>query len=105
MPGGLQPDADIAQVTGSPQARACCGPRPIVTEPGAHQRQRVGGGQDGRVTGAGVVGVRVGDDGTVYRPQRVDEEATGLAEQAFGQDLSQVSGCGGIEARRQTPIA
>ena len=61
--------------------------RHSLAQPRAHHRQRVGGGQHGTMARARVVGVAMRDHCPVYRPQRVDEEAARLAEQAGGQDF------------------
>jgi hypothetical protein len=52
----------------------------------AHDREGFGRRQNGAMPGPGVVGMAMGDDGTVDRAHWIDEEAARLAEQALGQN-------------------
>jgi hypothetical protein len=53
----------------------------------------------------GVIGVPMGDNRTLDRSRRIDEEAARLAEQALGQDFQPSSGVGHRDkVSQQAPI-
>ena len=61
--------------------------RAVLAQPGAHQRQRIGGRQHRAMAGPRVIRMGVRHHRAVHRAQRIDEEAAGLAKQALRQDF------------------
>ena len=91
MPGRLQPDTHVADAQRlAPVQRLLRLPCPLLAQPCAHQRQRVGARQHRAMAGTRVIGMRVGDHRAVHRPGRIDEEAAGLAVQPLRQDAQPV---------------
>ena len=55
-----------------------------------HDRQGLGRGQDGAMTGAGVIGVAMGDHRPVHRPDRIDIKIARRAVESRGCRAQQV---------------
>jgi hypothetical protein len=101
--GRLQPELHVAQRQDlSPARRLSCASGAALPHPDLHDRQRRGAGQHRAVSGPGMVGMGVGDDGALHRLHRIDEESTRLAPQAFGAHLQPGFGMG---HRLATPVA
>ena len=70
-----------------------------LAEPGAQQPGPFGTAQVAAMAGPGMVGVRMGDDGPLHRPPRVDVEVPRGAVQTLRPQHDQVRS-GGVDARR-----
>ena len=85
MPGGLQPDPDLADGYRLAPGQGLLADRGTGAKPGAHHRQRVRVRECCLVAGAGMVGMAMRDHRPVHGAHGIDEEAAGLAEQALRQ--------------------
>ena len=82
MAGGAKRDAHAIDVEGFPVGQGLLGFARAIAHAGAHDRQRLRGGQDRGVAGASVVGMAVGDDGAGHGTGGVDVEIAGRAVEA-----------------------
>ena len=57
-----------------------------------HDGEGFRGGENGAMSRPGVVGVTMGDDGTVDPSDRIDKKAAGFAEQALGENAKPAFG-------------
>ena len=88
VPCRLQPYAHIVDAHRlAPAQRLLRLPCPPLAEPDPHQRQRVRACQHGAMARTRVIGMRMGDHGTIHRPGRINKEAAGLAPQPLRRRL------------------
>jgi hypothetical protein len=82
MAGGAKRHCDAAETDAFAITDGLHGAGKIVAVPQPHHVERLLGRQNRTVAGAGVIGVRVGDERALDRTSRIDMEGTWLAAHA-----------------------
>ena len=82
MAGGMECDPNVAETNSLAVGDGLCAAGEIIAIAQPHDVERFLGGQHRAVARPGVVGMAMGDDGALDRPDRIDMKAAGLAAQA-----------------------
>ena len=104
MAGRMKGDGDLADPHGLAELRGLRSCRKPLRVAHGHDLQRLGGCEDCVVPGAGMVGMAVGDQRPLDRPNRVDVESAELRMKPIGRRAQEVFRTHGldIDAAEQT---
>ena len=104
MAGGMKRHFDVAKAQALAISQRLCRAGEIFAETKAHDVQRLSRRQHRAMTGAGVIGMGVGDHGARDRPRRIDMKISGRAVKPCRRVRQHIGGCG-LERQAGLPQA